>query len=80
VGKAREGRRVTRWSIRPPRLLGRLPLRRLALAKLARQAVSDRLVPARGRRARREFWERANAVAESGVPVLVTTHFMDEAN
>ncbi|MDX2464531.1 MAG: ATP-binding cassette domain-containing protein [Porticoccus sp.] len=30
--------------------------------------------------ARREFWARTNAVAEAGVTVLVTTHFMEEAN
>jgi len=30
--------------------------------------------------ARREFWARTNALAESGVTVLVTTHFMEEAN
>jgi len=28
---------------------------------------------------RREFWERINGLAESGVTVLVTTHFLDEA-
>ena len=30
--------------------------------------------------ARREFWARTNALAEAGVTVLVTTHFMEEAN
>ena len=30
--------------------------------------------------ARREFWERTNALAEAGVTVLITTHFMEEAN
>lgn len=29
--------------------------------------------------ARREFWQRINALAESGVTVMVTTHFMEEA-
>jgi len=29
--------------------------------------------------ARREFWHRINALAEAGVTVLVTTHFMEEA-
>ncbi|MEJ2344222.1 MAG: ATP-binding cassette domain-containing protein [Gammaproteobacteria bacterium] len=29
--------------------------------------------------ARREFWRRINALAEDGVTVLVTTHFMEEA-
>jgi ABC-2 type transport system ATP-binding protein len=29
--------------------------------------------------ARREFWARINALAEGGVTVLVTTHFMEEA-
>ena len=28
--------------------------------------------------ARREFWQRINSLAESGVTVLVTTHFMEE--
>jgi len=30
--------------------------------------------------ARREFWQRISALAEAGVTVLVTTHFMNEAN
>jgi ABC-2 type transport system ATP-binding protein len=29
--------------------------------------------------ARREFWSRINALAENGVTILVTTHFMEEA-
>ena len=29
--------------------------------------------------ARREFWQRINALAVAGVTVLVTTHFMEEA-
>ena len=29
--------------------------------------------------ARREFWGRINALAESGVTIMVTTHFMEEA-
>jgi ABC-2 type transport system ATP-binding protein len=30
--------------------------------------------------ARRAFWARTNALAEAGVTVLVTTHFMEEAD
>ncbi len=30
--------------------------------------------------ARQEFWQRTNALAEAGITVLVTTHFMQEAN
>jgi ABC-2 type transport system ATP-binding protein len=30
--------------------------------------------------ARREFWQRINALAEQGVTVLVTTHFLEEAD
>lgn len=30
--------------------------------------------------ARKEFWQRTNALAEAGVTILVTTHFMQEAN
>ncbi|HYW93884.1 MAG TPA: ATP-binding cassette domain-containing protein [Gammaproteobacteria bacterium] len=30
--------------------------------------------------ARREFWSRINALAERGVTVMVTTHFMEEAD
>ena len=30
--------------------------------------------------ARREFWARTNHLAEMGVTIMVTTHFMDEAN
>jgi len=30
--------------------------------------------------ARQEFWQRTNALAETGITVLVTTHFMEEAN
>jgi len=29
--------------------------------------------------ARREFWQRINALAEQGVTIMVTTHFMEEA-
>jgi ABC-2 type transport system ATP-binding protein len=29
--------------------------------------------------ARREFWKRINGLARAGVTVLVTTHFMEEA-
>ena len=29
--------------------------------------------------ARREFWRRITALAEQGVTVIVTTHFMEEA-
>lgn len=29
--------------------------------------------------ARREFWERIMALADQGVAVIITTHFLDEA-
>ncbi|WP_369802458.1 AAA family ATPase [Sulfuriferula sp. AH1] len=29
--------------------------------------------------ARREFWRRINGLAEQGVTIMVTTHFMEEA-
>ena len=29
--------------------------------------------------ARREFWQRINTLAEQGVTIMVTTHFMEEA-
>jgi ABC-2 type transport system ATP-binding protein len=29
--------------------------------------------------ARREFWQRITALAEGGVTIIVTTHFMEEA-
>ena len=29
--------------------------------------------------ARREFWHRINSLAEKGVTIMVTTHFMEEA-
>jgi len=29
--------------------------------------------------ARRDFWRRINALAENGITVMVTTHFMEEA-
>ncbi len=29
--------------------------------------------------ARREFWQHIRALAEKGVSILITTHFMDEA-
>ena len=29
--------------------------------------------------ARREFWQRITSMADQGVPVVVTTHFMEEA-
>src|SRR5262249_59184992 len=32
-----------------------------------------------GARPRREFWGHINAMVERGVTVLVTTHFLDEA-
>ena len=28
---------------------------------------------------RRDFWRRINALAESGITIMVTTHFMEEA-
>jgi len=28
---------------------------------------------------RREFWQRINAMVERGVTIMVTTHFLDEA-
>ncbi len=29
--------------------------------------------------ARRDFWRRINALAQNGITVMVTTHFMEEA-
>jgi len=47
----------------------------------SKRALSKRTVPLPpSPLARGEFWECANALAAAGVIVLVTTHFMDEAN
>lgn len=63
-----------------------LPLgqkQRLAMA-CASAARAARAVPRRtdigvDPRTRREFWKHINAMTQNGVAVLVTTHFMEEA-
>ena len=91
--RGRDRRRRMRWALEEfglaayeDRRSGRLPLgyqQRLALAAALMHGPAilflDEPTSGVDPLARREFWQRIGALAEEGVTVLVTTHFMEEA-
>lgn len=91
--RGKDRRRRMRWALEEfgleeyeDRRSGRLPLgykQRLALAAALMHGPAilflDEPTSGVDPLARREFWQRIGALAEAGVTVLVTTHFMEEA-